>query len=124
MGVSGRILISLFIAAAVLVAPQAPAFSFDSADLKKLTTSRACSDCDLTSANLSNLNLSYADLSGTILMKADLTNAILCNANLSKANLADAKLDGANLRGANLAKAYWINGKKCKKGSVGKCKHR
>ena len=97
-----------------------------------------CPKCDLKEANLSKANLKGADLSGAHLRGADLTGADLSKADLTGADLMHAKLSKANLSGANLSKAKlyrtnlsgaklegatWTDGtKKCKKGSIGKCK--
>ena len=43
------------------------------------------------------------------------------NANLTKANLYKANLTKANLYKANLTGATWTDGRKCGKGSIGKC---
>lgn len=119
---TGRKLLYLTAVLIISVFLAETAFSFSPADMKKLNTSKVCPDCDLSGADLSNLDLSFANLSGAILLKADLTGANLTDADLSGANLTDAKLSRAKLSGADLRKAYWVNGKKCKDGSVGTCK--
>jgi len=71
----------------------------------------------LLDANLSNADLSGADLAG-----ADLTGASLSRAKLSGADFSDANLSGTDLSEANLTGAYWVDGKRCKEGSIGECK--
>ena len=112
----------LLLGTSMLTLLDAHALGFSDTDLKKVMVHQTCPGCDLSSANLSTLNLSRANLSGSLLLKADLRKTNLFKADLRGANLTDAKLDGAHLQGANLSKAYWINGKKCKKGSIGTCK--
>jgi len=78
-------------------------------------------------ANLTRVNFSYADLSntrltGARLRGADLTNADLSGSNLSYTNLLNARLGGANLKGARFDNAIWVDGRKCKPGSVGYCR--
>lgn len=115
-------LASLLLGTSMLTLLEAHAFGFSDTDLKKVMVRQTCPGCDLSNANLSALNLSRANLSGSLLLKADLRNTNLFKADLRGANLTDARLDGADLQGANLSKAYWINGRKCKNGSVGACK--
>jgi uncharacterized protein YjbI with pentapeptide repeats len=115
---------------------------YNEEDLQRLKTTRNCRKCDLSHARLSSLDLSYADLSAANLMQADLSKsklyraffsrAYLSGASLSEADLTEATLDEANLSGANLFKAnltatilsrtVWTDGKKCKPGSIGRCK--
>ncbi len=57
------------------------------------------------------LYLTYSRLAGSNLSKAI----------LSKADLTGADLTGANLSGTDLSGATWINGERCKDGSVGSC---
>lgn len=86
---------------------------------------------DLTSArllgsNLSQANLAYTKLENAMLKKTNLSSAKLNyanlkNANLQYANLHNASIYSANFEGANLEGAIWINGIRCKKGSIGDC---
>ena len=71
---------------------------------------------------LLDANLSNADLSGADLVGADLTGASLSRAKLSGADFSDANLSGTDLSEANLTGAYWVDGKRCKEGSIGECK--
>jgi uncharacterized protein YjbI with pentapeptide repeats len=116
----------------------APAlYGFDEKHVQMLKKTNKCPKCDLSGAKLNNLdlsnadlssaNLSGADLSNSILYQGDLSNANLSGANLSNANLSEVSLSGANVSKANFTKTYldqstWINGKRCKIGSVGQCK--
>ena len=112
-------------------------FGFDDKQVQALKKTNNCKKCDLSGAKLNNLDLSYADLSSANLSGADLSNTVLFGANLGKANLSganltsvnlfEANLSGANVANANLTKIYldqatWIDGKRCKVGSVGSCK--
>jgi uncharacterized protein YjbI with pentapeptide repeats len=112
-------------------------YGFDEKQVQALKKTSKCPKCDLSGAKLSGLDLSYADLSSANLSGADLSNASVYQGNLSKANLSGANLagtnlfevdlSGANLSKANLTKTYldqatWVDGKRCKVGSVGQCK--
>ena len=77
---------------------------------------------NLSSANLHGANLSNADLIGANLSSADLYSANLSNANFKRANLSGANINGANLCGAIFDHATWIDGDKCREGSIGMCK--
>lgn len=90
-------------------------------------------DMDLSKANLAGANLRQANLEGADLSQADLTGASLLGANLQGVNFEGAKvisafltkslIGGAKLAGAVFDNSYWVNGKLCKPGSVGECKH-
>jgi uncharacterized protein YjbI with pentapeptide repeats len=110
---------------------------FDEKQVQALKKTNNCKKCDLSGAKLNNLDLSYADLSSANLSGVDLSNTVLFGANLAKANLSGANLTGVNLFEANLSgadvskanmtkvyldQATWIDGKRCKVGSVGSCK--
>lgn len=80
----------------------------------------------LSNSNLRRCNLAHTDLSHAFLKKTNLEAANLNHANLSYANFQGANLRKAsvyqtNFEGANLEGAIWINGIKCKKGSIGHC---
>jgi uncharacterized protein YjbI with pentapeptide repeats/outer membrane protein OmpA-like peptidoglycan-associated protein len=77
---------------------------------------------NLSSANLHSANLSSAELVGANLSSADLYGANLTNANVKRANLSGANLNGATLCGAIFDHATWIDGDKCREGSIGMCK--
>ena len=101
---------------------------------------------DLPGIDLSNRDLRHIDLHGANLKHADLRGADLYGADLSGANLCCAKVSGANFTAADLSQAnlsyidfrgvalievtltqaffehaIWTNGKRCGKGSIGKC---
>jgi hypothetical protein len=81
---------------------------------------------NLSQQHLAFVDLSSTDLSGAYLIGANLSRAYLSEAELSGAELSGAELSGAELSGANLSRAYlsgatWINGNKCKEGSIGEC---
>ena len=82
---------------------------------------------DFRYANLARINFSYADLSdsrltGARLRGADLTNADLRNSDLSYTNLLGARLGGAKISNTRFDNAIWVDGRKCRAGSIGYCK--
>ena len=125
--------------------------AFHQADLERVKALYRCPGCNLTDADLTGVNLAYADLrkadlsranlAGVQLGQANLTDADLTGANLTGAKFYMADLTGANLTGANLtgakfynailsntnlseanlSEALWIDGTKCRAGSVGEC---
>jgi uncharacterized protein YjbI with pentapeptide repeats len=113
------------------------AFAFVPEDLERLKATNNCPGCDLRGAdlhgarlkqavlegaNLLGANLEGADLQGTVLDDASLEKAVLKKAILSGASLDHATIDDADLNGALLDGTTWVDGKICKKGSVGVCK--
>jgi uncharacterized protein YjbI with pentapeptide repeats len=97
-------------------------FGFDNAHLQKLNSTNKCEKCDLSNANLSGLDMYGATLAGANLSGANLAEASFNDANLIDANLTGANIKGTNFAGAKLSNATWADGKKCKPGSIGKCK--
>lgn len=92
------------------------------ADLQGTDLSGAVMDyAELSQANLGFVDLRKASLRGAILVNANLSGADLRGADLAYANLQGANLSGAKLESANLTKAYWIDGRTCAVGSLGKC---
>lgn len=99
-------------------------------------------DAILTAARLKESNFEGSDFQGAILRAADLSKAHLGEANFKLAKLQDANLDGshlinanferANLKGASLDEAVllganfegaiWLDGEKCARGSIGRCR--
>ncbi len=87
----------------------------------------------LENARLSNSNLRKADLLGTNLKgvyakrtnfeKANLDHVNFTNADLRSANFYKASIKQTVFTNANLENATWINGKRCKEGSIGKCRY-
>jgi uncharacterized protein YjbI with pentapeptide repeats len=117
--------------------PELQAFAFVPEDLERLKSTNNCPGCDLRSAdlhgarlkqavlegaNLMGANLEGADLQGAVLDDASLEKAVLKKAILSGASLDHATIDDADLNGALLDDTIWVDGKICKKGSVGVCK--
>ena len=115
----------------------APSSAFVPEDLERLKESKKCPGCDLRGADLRGLNLNAANLEGANLMGANLEGvsleaATLEDASCEKTNLRNAKLhgtsmdhatiDGADFNGADLQDVTWIDGRVCKKGSIGVCK--
>ncbi len=72
----------------------------------------------LSDTNLTGANLNHADLSKASLVNADLRNATLLEANLRRD--LQCRLVG-NLSRVHSLGTVWTDGKRCKKGSMGKC---
>jgi len=117
----------------------APAYTsaFVPEDLDRLIKQKHCPGCDLRGADLRGVDLADANMEGINLMNAilegvNMEDAILDDAGLEKANLRNAKMHGASMdhasidetdfKGADLQDATWIDGKVCKRGSIGVCK--
>jgi|ADurb_Met_03_Slu_FD_contig_21_1148789_length_557_multi_12_in_0_out_0_1 uncharacterized protein YjbI with pentapeptide repeats len=96
--------------------------SFDNAHLQQFNSTNKCEKCDLSGANFSNVDMTGARLIGANLSGANLSDAIFSDTNLTDANLTGANIKGTNFSGAKLSNATWIDGRKCKPGSMGKCK--
>jgi len=97
-------------------------FAFNPNHMKQLDKTNNCPGCDLSNANLANLDMYGANLTGANLSGANLTDASFNDANLTDANLKGANLKGTNFAGAKLSNTIWTDGRKCKEGSIGKCK--
>jgi len=97
-------------------------YAFNQADLQKLNSTNKCPKCDLSNANLSKIDMYGADLSGANLTGANLSEAAFEDADLRGANLTGANIKGTSFAGAKLSDTIWVDGKKCKPGSIGKCK--
>jgi uncharacterized protein YjbI with pentapeptide repeats len=67
-------------------------------------------------ANFSSANLTRVNFKGTSLIETNFNNS-----NLFEADLTGANILNANFEGANLNNAIWIDGIKCKLGSIGMC---
>ena len=67
-------------------------------------------------ANFSSANLTRVNFKGASLIEANFNNA-----NLFEADFTGANILNSNFEGANLNNVIWIDGKKCRLGSVGKC---
>ena len=67
-------------------------------------------------ANFSSANLTRVNFKGTSLIETNFSNS-----NLFEADFTGANILNANFEGANLNNAIWIDGVKCKLGSIGKC---
>jgi uncharacterized protein YjbI with pentapeptide repeats len=85
-----------------------PASTADSVDVRRLRSTNACPDCNLSGADLSGANLQRANLRNADLRNANLSGADLRGANLRRANLSNADLRNADLRGADLRNATQI----------------
>tara|TARA_R110002072_G_scaffold3149_3_gene23453 strand:- start:109899 stop:110798 length:900 start_codon:yes stop_codon:yes gene_type:complete len=75
----------------------------------------------ITKSDFSYANLENARLIGANLHASDFRYANLKNANFSFADLRNALLAGANLSNARFDNTIWIDGRICKKGSLGAC---
>jgi|TARA_B110000444_G_scaffold251721_1_gene279999 uncharacterized protein YjbI with pentapeptide repeats len=67
-------------------------------------------------ANFSSANLTRVNFKGSSLIGSNFNNS-----NLFESDLTGANILNANFEGANLNNAIWIDGMKCKLGSIGKC---
>jgi len=114
-----------------------PSSAFVPEDIEQLKNTKKCPGCDLRGADLRGLDLSESNLEGANLMGANLEGVLLEEATLDdasceKANFRNAKLhatsmdhatiDDADFKGADLQDVTWIDGRVCKKGSIGVCK--
>ena len=114
-----------------------PSSAFVPEDLASLKETKKCPGCDLRGADLRGLDLTGSNLEGANLMGANLEgvtleDAVLDDASCEKTNLRKAKLRGtsmdhatideADFNGADLQDVIWIDGRVCKKGSIGVCK--
>ena len=76
----------------------------------------------LYGANFANANLVGADLAGSDLRGANIVNVNLAQAQLQGANLKGANIVNTSWAGADLSGATWSDGRKCKAGSIGRCR--
>lgn len=76
---------------------------------------------EITKSDFSYANLENARLIGANLQSSDLRYANLKNSDLSFADLSNVLLAGANLSNAKFDNTIWIDGRICKKGSIGTC---
>lgn len=87
-----------------------------SEELNRLKRTNQCIGCDLSFEDFEGKNLKGANLK-----EANLTGANFFKADLTEANLLGAKIYRVNFVEVNLENAVWIDGRKCKKGSIGTC---
>lgn len=93
-------------------------------------------ECDLHGLNLADVRLNNSNMYKCYLKRSSFENASLEKVNLRQANLQETSFKNANLQGAdlykaviyhtdfenaNLENAIWINGIRCKTGSIGHC---
>ncbi len=97
-------------------------FGFNAADLQKFNSTNKCEKCDLSNADFANLDMYGANLAGANLSGANLSGASFNDANLNDANLKGANIKGTNFAGAKLSNTIWVDGRKCKSGSMSECK--
>jgi len=97
-------------------------YGFNTTDIQKVNSTNKCENCDLSNANLSNVDMYGVNLSGANLSGANLSKSAFEDADLRGANLKGANISGASFSGAKLSDTIWVDGKKCKSGSIGKCK--
>lgn len=76
---------------------------------------------DMTGADLSLSNLSGARMVGANLSHAKLGHARMVGTDLRFADLSGAMMAGADLTGAQLANAIWVDGRTCRRDSIGAC---
>lgn len=81
-------------------------------------------DLAYTTLNLADLrraDLSNARMTGAGLRSADLRGARLSGADMSYADLSAARLDGVMLSETRFDNAIWVDGRRCRPGSVDRC---
>jgi hypothetical protein len=87
-------------------------------NLQQATMARTLmNDCDLQRTNFQG-----ADLRRAQLKDSDIRHTIFKNANLQGANFNGAVIYQTDFSDANLENAIWVNGIRCKRGSIGYCK--
>lgn len=90
--------------------------------LRNITLEKAyLVNSNLKQSDLERSNLKGANLKRANLEKANLDQVNFTNADLRSANLYKARINGAIFTNANLENATWIDGSRCKKGSIGEC---
>lgn len=104
-----------------------PYAQLENIDLRK----RNLRHIDLHSANLRGADLRGADLYGADLSGSNLCCVKIRGVNLTASNLTQANLSYIDFRGVSLIEviltqaffenAIWTNGRRCQKGSIGKC---
>ena len=115
-------LLMVLLAGSFLCVPGA-ALAFNPQDVQKLNATNNCGKCDLSQTNLAGIDLYGADLNGANLSGANLKGTLFNDADLRGANLKGASMDKeTNFSGAKLSDTIWPDGRKCKSGSMGKCK--
>ena len=82
---------------------------------------------NLYEANLEGGNFEKTNFSSANLTRVNFKGASLIEVNFKDSNLFEADLSGSNtlnsnFEGANLNNSIWIDGEKCKLGSIGFCK--
>jgi len=106
---------------------------FDGADLRGASLSGAqlenasfndarLDQADLSDTRLINCDFNNATLSGARLSHAQIVNADFMEADLSRADLSEANLINAELMDARLEGATWMDGRRCRQGSMGACR--
>ncbi|MFN7751593.1 MAG: pentapeptide repeat-containing protein [Pseudomonadota bacterium] len=76
---------------------------------------------DLSGADLTRVRMPQARLFGATLREVEMPAGDLRGADLSYADLRGAVIAGANFEGARLDHAWWVDGRRCASGSVGRC---
>jgi uncharacterized protein YjbI with pentapeptide repeats len=95
-------------------------YGFNAADIQKFNSTNKCEKCDLSNADFSGIDMYGAQLVEANLTGANLSDASFNDANLTGANMKGANIKGTNFSGAKLSNATWIDGRKCKPGSMSK----
>lgn len=101
----------LILVATPLAAVEKDAFS--RRDWERLMNTGCCRNCRLFKAPLSRIDLTKADMRGSDLRGADFKQATLYKALLPQPEL---------YQGADFSGAMWLDGRICKKGSIGHCR--
>jgi hypothetical protein len=106
---------------------------FDGADLRGASLSGAqlenasfndarLDQADLSGTRLINCEFNNASLSGARLSHAQIINSDFMDADLSRSDLTESSLINAELMDARLEGATWLDGRRCREGSVGACR--
>lgn len=103
------VMVFLMIAPAVMSDEEA----FRKRDWERLMNTGCCQNCRLLRAPLSRIDLTEADMRGSDLRGADFRQATLYKALLPSPEM---------YHGADFSGAMWVDGRICKKGSIGYCR--
>tara|TARA_B100000767_G_scaffold263673_1_gene277695 strand:+ start:108 stop:617 length:510 start_codon:yes stop_codon:yes gene_type:complete len=79
-------------------------------------------EANLEGGNFEKTNFSSANLTRVNFKGASLIEANFKNSNLFEADFSGSNILNSNFEGANLNNSIWIDGEKCKLGSIGLCR--
>jgi len=110
-----------------------PGSQFDGADLRGASLTGAhlenatfndarLDGADLSRARLINCDFNNASLSGARLNHAQVINSDFMDADLTGTDLTGASMINAEFMATRLQGATWVDGRRCREGSVGSCR--